>query len=105
MIPITSFIISASRWEGASNALLEALACGLPLVATDAPTGNREIIGEGRYGTLAPVEDAAGLAEAIRTELALKRDPEEQRAAADAFDISLCLDRWVKLLSAARTGP
>ena len=97
--------VSTSRWEGASNALLEALAVGLPLAATDAPTGNREILGEGRYGTLAPVEDPAGLAAAIRTELAIRRDPAAQRAAADALDIRLCLDRWVALLSAARTDP
>lgn len=94
--------VSASRWEGASNALLEALACGLPLVATDAPTGNGEILSQGRYGTLAPLENPAGLAEAIHTELANKRDSDAQRAAADALDIGRCLDRWVALLSAER---
>lgn len=91
--------VSASRWEGASNSLLEALALGLPLVATDAPTGNREILAGGANGTLAPVEDPAGLAAAIAQELALGRDRAAQRSAADAFDIGICLGRWVDVLS------
>jgi glycosyltransferase involved in cell wall biosynthesis len=90
--------VSASRWEGASNSLLEALAIGLPLIATDAPTGNREILGGGANGTLAPVEDPEGLAEAIARELDLGRDRAAQRSAAEAFDIRLCLARWVDLL-------
>lgn len=90
--------VSASRWEGASNSLLEALACGLPLVATDCPTGNREILAEGRNGTLAPVEDPAGLAAAILAELGIHRDREDQRRAADAFDLQACLGQWVDLL-------
>lgn len=94
--------VSASRWEGASNSLLEALAVGLPLVATDAPTGNREILGDGRNGTLAPVEDAAALAAAIETELALGRDRDAQRRAAGPFDIALCLADWVELLGEQR---
>src|SRR3546814_3345382 len=40
--------VSASRWEGASNALNEALICGLPIVATDCPTGVREALEGGR---------------------------------------------------------
>ncbi len=91
--------VSASRWEGASNSLLEALACGLPLVATDCPTGNREILADGRNGTLAPVEDPAGLADAILAEMAIGRDREAQRRAADAFDLDACLGQWVELLA------
>jgi len=91
--------VSASRWEGASNSLLEALACGLPLVATDCPTGNREILADGRNGTLAPVEDPTGLAGAIVADLATGRDREAQRRAADAFDIDACLGQWVELLA------
>ena len=91
--------VSASRWEGASNSLLEALACGLPLVATDCPTGNREILADGSNGTLAPVEDPAGLADAILAELAIGRDRERQRRAADAFDLDACLGQWVELLA------
>lgn len=98
--------VSASRWEGASNALLEALACGLPLVATDCPTGNREVIEFGPSGTLAPVGDPQGLADAIAKELAVPRSRDAQKAAALNWDLDQCVQAWADLLhdqySAAR---
>jgi glycosyltransferase involved in cell wall biosynthesis len=90
--------VSASRWEGASNALIEALACGLPIVATDCPTGNREVVEAGPYGTLAPVEDAEGLASAIRTELTHRRSREAQSAGARRWSLDRCMNDWVDLL-------
>ena len=53
-----------SRQEGRSNALLEAMASGLPVIAGDIP-GNREMIAAGRTGLLFPPGDAAALAAAI----------------------------------------
>ncbi|HEY0446728.1 MAG TPA: glycosyltransferase [Allosphingosinicella sp.] len=98
--------VSASRWEGASNALLEALALGLPLVATDCPTGNREILGGGRYGHLAPVEDPRKLAEAILAELAAARSRETQRERAQQLDLGRCTQEWIELLRAQlQTSP
>lgn len=90
--------VSASRWEGASNALIEALACGLPLVATDCPTGNREVVEAGAYGTLAPVEHVEGLAQAISAELAVERSRDTQRAAARGWSLDRCMAQWVALL-------
>ncbi|MFC4595121.1 glycosyltransferase [Sphingobium tyrosinilyticum] len=90
--------VSASRWEGASNALIEALACGLPIVATDCPTGNREVVEAGPYGTLAPVEDVEGLADAIRAELASHRSKEAQSAGARRWSLDHCMSEWVLLL-------
>lgn len=92
--------VCASRWEGASNALLEALACGLPLVATDCPTGNRELLRDGRNGTLAPVEDPEALAAAMLAQLDRPADRDAQKAAAREFDLAICMDRWKTLLSA-----
>ena len=65
--------VSSSRREPFSNANLEALAAGLPIVAT-AVGGNREIVHEGANGYLVPSEDAAELASAIQR---LVDDPEE----------------------------
>jgi sugar transferase (PEP-CTERM/EpsH1 system associated) len=54
----------SSRAEGISNTLLEAMACGLPVVATDVG-GNRELVTEGENGQLVQPEDPAALAEAL----------------------------------------
>ncbi len=55
-----------SRREGLPKSLLEAAACGRPMVATDVP-GCREVVRPGETGLLVPVDDAAALAGAIET--------------------------------------
>ena len=61
--------VSSSRHEGLGNAIIEALACGVPVVATDAPHGPREILDGGRLGTLVPVGDTGALARAMAVAL------------------------------------
>jgi glycosyltransferase involved in cell wall biosynthesis len=57
--------VSSSANEGFSNVLIEALACGCPVVSTDCPGGPAEILENGRYGRLTPVGDAEAMAKAI----------------------------------------
>ena len=58
-------LLSASTTESFGITLVEALACGKPVIATDAPYGPREILGDGKYGRLVPVNNPEAMAEAI----------------------------------------
>lgn len=71
-----SLFVLPSRTEGISLTLLEAMARGLPIVATRVG-GNPEVVADGTTGLLVPPQDPAGLAAAIAT---LRRDPFEAQA-------------------------
>jgi len=58
------FVLS-SRWEGFANVVLEAMACGAPIVATDCG-GPADILRNGRLGRVVPVDDVEAMAAAIQ---------------------------------------
>jgi len=63
------FVLS-SRWEGLPTVLVEAMSLRIPVIATDCPSGPREILGDSQYGQLVPVDDPIALAQAIKSLLA-----------------------------------
>lgn len=93
-----SVFVLSSAWEGLSNALLEALACGCPVVSTDCPSGPREILAGGQYGTLVRVGDDAALAQAIVA--TLDAPPSRQRLVARAADFGVdeAVDAYLSVL-------
>ncbi|HEX2481417.1 MAG TPA: glycosyltransferase, partial [Methylomirabilota bacterium] len=63
-----AYVLSSNR-EGLPGALIQAMACGVPVVATDCRNGPREILHDGEFGRLVPVGDVAALARAIHRAL------------------------------------
>ena len=64
LLASSDLFVSSSRWEGMPNAVLEAMATGLPVVATSVG-GTPEVVAHGRTGLLVPPEDPAALAAAM----------------------------------------
>jgi glycosyltransferase involved in cell wall biosynthesis len=74
--------VLSSRYEGMPMVLLEALALGKPVVASDCPTGPREILGDGRFGMLFEVGAIDELAAAMRRILTDESAEREMKARA-----------------------
>ena len=98
------FFVLTSRFEGSPNALLEAMACGLASVVSDASPGPLELIGDDA-GLIVPVEDAEATAAAIMTlandeglrarlgEAAIKRT--------EMYQVDQAMRVWLELLDVA----
>lgn len=102
-----SVFVLSSAWEGLPNVLIEAMACGCPVVSTDCPSGPAEILDGGRHGRLVPVGDEAAMAAAIRETLDHGEVPAEPGAHARRFGFDSVVERYDRLLvgEAQRISP
>ncbi len=87
-----SLFVLSSAWEGLPNVLIEALACGCPVVSTDCPSGPSEILDGGKLGRLVPVGDDEALAKAIAETL----DETNERQVPDGHIRRFAPDRIVE---------
>lgn len=94
------FVLS-SRYEGFPNVVLEANACGLPVIAFDSPGGVREILGAGVGGELVPNGDVRELAQRILNFDFSKFSPAETKA---VIKTNYCKARIIKMYEDALLG-
>jgi len=90
--------VLSSRWEGFPNTLLEALACGTPVVATDCPSGPAEMLENGRYGRLVTVGDEVALAQAIQETLENPHSAQLLMQRASEFSVDVIIEQYLQLL-------
>ena len=89
------FVLS-SQWEGFGNVIVEALECGVPVVSTDCPSGPAEILENGHYGKLVPINDPAALAAAMAESLAQAHDREMLMNRAKVFSVRNISDQYLE---------
>ena len=101
------FVLS-SRYEGYPNVLLEALAAGCPVVATDCPGAVAEILGGGRYGLLVPADDndalGFGLDRLISDDSLRSHYAATAQKAVQGLDARTIARRWLDLFAALCAG-
>lgn len=98
------FVLS-SEAEGFGNVLVEAMACGTPVVSTNCPHGPAEILDHGRFGELTPVGDVEALAAAMARTLDNPLPKEALIARAREFSAEKAVDRYLDVIGLPRFAP
>ena len=98
-----AFVLS-SLVEGMPNVLVEAMMCGCTPVATDCPTGPRELLDDGRIGYLVPPRDPKALATGILAALAQPVPHDVLMQEIQPFAEDAVIDHHFRLLGLARAN-
>jgi glycosyltransferase involved in cell wall biosynthesis len=98
-----SALVLSSEYEGLPGVLIQAMACGCPVISTDCPGGSREILDDGRYGTLVSIGDADEMAMAILAELDSPTPKEILIDRAEDFSVDRAVSNYLTLLDTVVT--
>jgi glycosyltransferase involved in cell wall biosynthesis len=90
-------LVLSSRYEGLPTVLIEALPFTCGIVATDCPSGPREILDHGRWGSLVPCGEPVALADAIRAEINARRT--RPHDAWKRYEVAYAVERYIALLT------
>jgi glycosyltransferase involved in cell wall biosynthesis len=88
----------SSAWEGLPTVIIEALACGCPIVSTDCPSGPAELLERGAYGSLVPVGDDTALAQAILATLDTPPHRDRLLDRARQFSVDRAVEQYLSVL-------
>ena len=91
----------SSRYEGFPNVLVQAMACGTPVVSTDCRSGPREILEGGKWGSLVPVGDWRAMSNAIVETLDSPTPSECIVSRASVYSADAAVDRYLEVLTGA----
>lgn len=94
--------VLCSLWEGFPNVLAEAMGVGVPVVATDFPSGARDILAEGRHGPIVPMRDAIRLSEAIDSVIRSERPRYDLSRAVEPFTAETSAHRYLDVFGINR---
>lgn len=101
LISASDVLVLASDYEGFGNVLVEAMACGTQVIATDCPYGPAEILANGQFGQLIPTNNAGALETALRQSLqgSTYFPPDSLKARAQDFTIEKATQQYIELLT------
>ena len=103
-MPKASVFVLSSLYEGFSNVIVEALACGVNVVSTDCRSGPVEILERGKWGRLVPVGDHGAIAEAIFDMMKRPLPPEELKSRASCFSAERSVDAYYGIIKRDGAG-
>lgn len=94
----SSLYVLSSDYEGLPGTLIQALACGCPVVSTDCPNGPAEILEDGKWGILTPPNDSEKMAESILKAMNSNYDTERLKSRAADFTSDKSASKYISLI-------
>lgn len=97
-------LVLSSEYEGLPGVVIQALACGCPVVSTNCPGGSAEILCEGKYGPLVPVGDDVALCRAMESVLEHPIEKKILMQRAEQFSIDCAAEQYLSVLDGLVAG-